>query len=1010
MASPTDRPATLDKAYEPHAIERRLYDTWEQTGAFRPSGQGPSYCIMIPPPNVTGSLHMGHAFNNTVMDALTRWHRMRGDNTLWQPGTDHAGIATQMVVERQLNAEGKTRHDLGREKFIQRVWTWKTESGGNITRQLRRMGASLDWSRERFTMDPAMSEAVTEVFVRLFDEGLIYRGKRLVNWDPVLHTAVSDLEVVSEEEVGSMWHIRYPIVNEDLFTTKEFLVVATTRPETLLGDSAVAVHPEDERYKHLIGKQVELPLTGRTIPVVADDYVDKEFGSGCVKITPAHDFNDYEVGKRHDLPLFCIFTKDAKIVGATDWPMAKEGLRHAKVTVRHNIVDSAIDIGIPEKYWGMDRYEARKAIVADLEEAGLLAEVKPHKLMVPRGDRSGAVIEPYLTDQWYVKAGPLAKVATKVVEDGRIKFFPANWDKTYYEWMRNIQDWCISRQIWWGHRIPAWYDNTGIPYVGRSEQEARVKYFKELVRDSDKFAALQSSAEKSKTLDALSASIEDFLKYPDIQDALRKSETVSLTQDEDFLDTWFSSALWPFSTLGWPKQTAELKAFYPTSVLVTGFDIIFFWVARMVMMGMKFMDDVPFKEVYIHGLVRDAHGQKMSKSKGNVLDPIDLIDGIDLEALVKKRTSGLMQPQMAKKIEQATRKEFPAGIPAFGTDALRFTFASQATQGRDIKFDLNRVEGYRNFCNKLWNAARYVLMNTEAQDCGLAGKLEFNAADRWIVSRLNEVAAEVDTAFREYRFDLASQAIYSFTWNEYCDWYLELSKVVLNDPKASAAAQRGTRRTLVQVLETLLRLLHPITPFITEEIWQRVATLAGKTGRTIMREPYPQADRAAIDHQAVEEMRWVMNVIAGIRNIRGEMDIAPSKLLPVLLQDASAQDLACLERNRATLTTLARTESITCLQPGDAAPESATALVGDMKVLVPLGSIINKQAELERLTKEIEKKEKDLQKEQTKLTNSEFVARAPKQVVEEVNERVRQCESALASLRAQHTKVSALPG
>ncbi len=1057
MASPTDRPATLDKAYEPHAIEKHLYDAWEQAGVFRPSGQGPGYCIMIPPPNVTGSLHMGHAFNNTIMDALTRWHRMRGDNTLWQPGTDHAGIATQMVVERQLNAEGKTRHDLGREKFIKRVWAWKTESGGNISRQLRRMGASLDWSRERFTMDPEMSEAVTEVFVRLFDEGLIYRGKRLVNWDPVLHTAVSDLEVVSEEEQGSMWHIRYPIAG-----TKNHLVVATTRPETLLGDAAVAVHPEDERYQRLIGKMVELPLTGRQIPVIADDYVDKEFGSGCVKITPAHDFNDYEVWNRHKdelitLPsggLINIFTADAKIISSpSDGIHLREQYvapdEHGLTTTKRPWPYLNVLEYIPEKYRGLDRFEARKQIVADLETAGLLAEVKPHKLMVPRGDRSGAVVEPFLTDQWYVKAGPLAEVATKVVEDGRIKFIPENWNKTYYEWMRNIQDWCISRQIWWGHRIPAWYDDQGKYYVGRSESDVRAKH---------KLAA-----------------------------------NVALKQDEDVLDTWFSSALWPFSTLGWPKQTPELKAFYPTSVLVTGFDIIFFWVARMVMMGMKFMDDVPFKEVYIHGLVRDAHGQKMSKSKGNVLDPIDLIDGIDLEALVKKRTSGLMQPQMAKKIEQATRKEFPNGIPAFGTDALRFTFASQATQGRDIKFDLNRVEGYRNFCNKLWNAARYVLMNTEGQDCGqhyevgahapsarpplesnelraserasarpplpagegmgvraqaegmgadrphplpsatapgvalppasmqssAAGRgeagenlhsLELNAADRWIVSRLNEVAAEVDVAFREYRFDLAAQAIYGFTWNEYCDWYLELSKVVLNDPKASAAAQRGTRRTLIQVLETLLRLLHPITPFITEEIWLRVAALAGKTGATIMSEPYPQAEPAAIDRQAVEEMRWVMSVIAGIRNIRGEMDIAPSKLLPVLLQDASAQDLACLERNRATLATLARTESIVCLKPGDAAPESATALVGNMQVLVPLGSVINKQAELERLTREIERKEKDLQKERTKLTNSDFVARAPKQVVDEVNERVRQFESALASLRAQHAKVAALPG
>ena len=930
-ASPTDRPATLDKAYEPHAIETRLYDSWEQAGAFLPSGQGPGYCIMIPPPNVTGRLHMGHAFNNTVMDTLTRWHRMRGDNTQWQPGTDHAGIATQMVVERQLNAEGKTRHDLGRDKFIERVWTWKAESGSNITRQLRRMSASLDWSRERFTMDPQMSEAVTEVFVRLFDEGLIYRGKRLVNWDPVLHTAVSDLEVVSEEEQGSMWHIRYPIQG-----MKEFLVVATTRPETMLGDSAVAVHPEDERYQHLIGKQVELPLTGRTIPVIADDYVDKEFGSGCVKITPAHDFNDYEVGKRHNLPQTNILTIDAKI----DLPGST--------------------------YHGLDRFEARKKIVADLEAQELLAEIKPHKLMVPRGDRSGSVVEPMLTDQWYVKAGPLAQVATKVVEDGRIKFIPENWNKTYYEWMRNIQDWCISRQIWWGHRIPAWYDEQGKYYVGRNEDEVRTKH---------KLAA-----------------------------------NIVLKQDEDVLDTWFSSALWPFSTLGWPQQTPELKAFYPTSVLVTGFDIIFFWVARMVMMGMKFMDEVPFKEVYIHGLVRDAHGQKMSKSKGNVLDPIDLIDGIDLEALVKKRTSGLMQPQMAKKIEQATRKEFPAGIPAFGTDALRFTFASQATQGRDIKFDLNRVEGYRNFCNKLWNAARYVLMNTEGQDCGLTGELEFNAADRWIVSRLNEVAAEVDTAFREYRFDLAAQALYSFTWNEYCDWYLELSKVVLNDPQASAAAQRGTRRTLIQVLETLLRLLHPITPFITEEIWQRVAALAGKTGSTIMREPYPQAEASVIDRQAIEEMRWVMNVIAGVRNIRGEMNISPAKLLPVLFQNGSAPEQSLLNRYQPFIATLARTESLTWLGAGDTAPESATALVGTMQVLVPLGSAINKNAELERLMKEIEKTEKELQKAAIKLGNSEFVAHAPKQVVEQMNERVRQFESALASLRAQHAKVAALPG
>jgi valyl-tRNA synthetase len=928
-------PGSLDKSYDPHAIEQRLYQTWENAGHFKPSGNGQAFCIMIPPPNVTGSLHMGHAFNNTVMDALTRWHRMRGDNTLWQPGTDHAGIATQMVVERQLNAEGKTRHDLGRDKFIERVWNWKMESGGNISRQLRRLGSSVDWSRERFTMDPEMSEAVTEVFVRLHEEGLIYRGKRLVNWDPVLHTAVSDLEVVSEEEQGSLWHVRYPIKD-----TKEFLVVATTRPETMLGDSAVAVHPQDERYKHLVGKHVELPLTGRTIPVIADDYVDKEFGSGCVKITPAHDFNDHEVGKRHNLAQINILTIDAKI----ELP------------------------GSP--YHGLDRYAARKKIVADLEAANLLAEVKPHKLMVPRGDRSGAVVEPMLTDQWYVKTGPLAQVATKVVEDGRIKFIPENWTKTYYEWMHNIQDWCISRQIWWGHRIPAWYDEQGKYYVGRHEAEVRTKH---------KLAA-----------------------------------SVTLKQDEDVLDTWFSSALWPFSTLGWPKQAPELKTFYPTSVLVTGFDIIFFWVARMVMMGMKFMNDVPFKEVYIHGLVRDAHGQKMSKSKGNVLDPIDLIDGIDLEALVKKRTTGLMRPQDAPKIEKATRKEFPNGIPAFGTDALRFTFASQATQGRDIKFDLNRIEGYRNFCNKLWNAARYVLMNTEGHDCGAqGGALAYSAADRWILSRLNETAAEVDASFKEYRFDLAAQALYHFTWNEYCDWYLELSKVVLTDMNASAKtvdAQRGTRHTLVNVLETLLRLLHPLMPFITEELWQRVKPLTTQQGITIMRQPYPLSEAGKIDTAASDEMRWVMGVITAVRSIRSNRDIAPSKALPVLLADGSARERDWTTRNEHYLKLLARAEALTWLSGAASAPESAMELVGSMKVLVPLGAFIDKQEELARIQKEIDKTEKEIVKAKGKLANADFVARAPAAVVEQEKQRVADFEAALAKLNAQRVTVAALPG
>ncbi len=926
--------STLSKSYDPHSIEQRIYETWERAGDFAPSGQGKPYCIMIPPPNVTGSLHMGHAFQDTLMDTLIRYHRMQGDNTLWQAGSDHAGIATQMVVERQLETEGKTRHDLGREEFVKRIWQWKAESGGTITRQLRRLGASLDWSRERFTMDAGLSLAVTEVFVRLYEEGLIYRGKRLVNWDPVLHTAVSDLEVVSEEEAGHLWHIRYPIAG-----TRDHLVVATTRPETMLGDTAVAVHPEDERYQRFIGKMVELPLTGRQIPVIADEYVDKEFGSGCVKITPAHDFNDYEVGKRHHLPLINILYSDACI----------------------NLPDSP--------YHSLDRFKARKKIVADLEAAGLLEKVQDHKLMVPRGDRSGAVIEPFLTDQWYVKVGPLAETAIKVVEDGRIKFVPENWTKTYYEWMRNIQDWCISRQIWWGHRIPAWYDADGNVFVARSA------------------AAAHAQARQ------------------------RHGEDVPLEQDEDVLDTWFSSALWPFSTLGWPEQTPELKTFYPTSVLVTGFDIIFFWVARMIMMGLKFTGEVPFREVYIHGLVRDAHGQKMSKSKGNILDPIDLIDGIDLESLVTKRTRGLMQPQMAKKIEQATRKEFAGGIPAYGTDALRFTYASLATQGRDIKFDLGRIDGYRNFCNKLWNAARYVLMNTEGQDCGQnGGAMEWNAADRWIVSRLQEVAAEAETAFREYRFDLAAQAIYSFVWYEYCDWYLELSKVVLTDPKSRPEQLRGTRQTLVQVLETQLRMLHPIMPFITEEIWQRVSKLAGKSGSTIMREPYPKPQRNKMDSRAVEEMRWVMAVITGVRNIRGEMDISPGKSLPLLVQDGSTTDKKYLDANHHYLAALARAESITWLKKGQHAPESATALIGHMKVLIPLGSIIDKQAELERLGKEMEKIEKDLSKAKTKLANPDFVARAPKNVVEQENQRVQQFEATLANLRHQRTKVEALPG
>jgi valyl-tRNA synthetase len=784
-------------------------------------------------------------------------------------------------------------------------------------------------------MDEGLSRAVTEVFVRLYEEGLIYRGKRLVNWDPVLHTAVSDLEVVSEEETGHLWHIRYPLAGGS-----GHLTVATTRPETMLGDAAVAVHPDDKRYRKWIGKKIKLPLTGREIPIVADEYVDPEFGSGCVKITPAHDFNDYEVGKRHNLPLINIFTSDAHI----DLPGSD--------------------------YHGLDRFEARKRIVADLKQQGLLEKVQDHKLMVPRGDRTGAVIEPYLTDQWYVNVAPLAAEAIKVVEDGRIRFVPENWSKTYFEWMRNIQDWCISRQIWWGHRIPAWYDDHGNFYVARSEEEVRKKHKLDL--------------------------------------------KANLKQDEDVLDTWFSSALWPFSTLGWPDKTPELKTFYPTSVLVTGFDIIFFWVARMIMMGLKFTGEVPFREVYIHGLVRDAHGQKMSKSKGNVLDPLDLIDGIDLESLVKKRTTGLMRPEDAPKIEKATRKDFPAGIPAYGTDALRFTFASLATQGRDIKFDLGRIEGYRNFCNKLWNAARYVLMNTEGTKAAATGQqdddVELNIADRWIVSRLQQVEADMEPHFKEYRLDLAAQTIYAFVWDEYCSWYVELSKVILTSPQSTAPALRGTRRTLVRVLEAILRLLHPITPFITEAIWQKVAPLAGKTGDSIMLQPYPQTQPEKIDPTAIEEMRWVMAVITGVRNIRGEMDIAPAKALTALLQNGTEKDREYLQRNKHYLTGLARLEAMQWLAPGEEPPESAIALVGNMKVLLPLGSLINKQTELERLNKEMEKIQKDLSKAQSKLANADFIQRAPNTVVEQETRRVQEFEMALRNLKAQHRKVEALPG
>ncbi|OAI04465.1 valine--tRNA ligase [Methylomonas methanica] len=942
----------MEKTYSPHAIEQRWYQLWEESGYFAAKSEGDlakarseSYCIMIPPPNVTGSLHMGHAFQDTIMDALTRYHRMKGYNTLWQPGTDHAGIATQMVVERIINADGKTRHDLGREAFIEKVWEWKEESGGTITRQLRRMGSSLDWEKERFTMDDGMSDAVQEVFIKLYEEGLIYRGKRLVNWDPVLHTAVSDLEVLSEEENGSMWYMRYPLTNGT-----GHLLVATTRPETMLGDAAVAIHPDDERYKHLLGEFVELPLTGRRIPIIADDYVDPEFGTGVVKITPAHDFNDYEVWTRHkqmsviaDQPhggLINIFTVDAAIRGNDDG-----------FTI------------IPEAYIGLDRFEARKKIISDLDAQGLLEKIADHKLMVPRGDRTGAVIEPLLTNQWYVKIAPLAKPAIEAVETGAIKFVPDNWKNTYFEWMRNIQDWCISRQIWWGHRIPAWYDDQGNTYVGHSEAEIRATH-------------------------GLAAD------YP-------------LKQDEDVLDTWFSSALWPFSTLGWPAQTPELAKHYPTSVLVTGFDIIFFWVARMIMMGLKFQGEVPFKEVYIHGLVRDAEGQKMSKSKGNVLDPIDIIDGIDLEALVAKRVSGMMQPHLAKKIEQATRKQFPDGIQSFGTDALRFTFASLASTGRDIRFDLQRTEGYRNFCNKLWNAARYVLMNTEDQDNGIdCAECTYSQADLWILSRLNRTIATTTDAINSYRFDLAAQAIYEFTWNEYCDWYLELAKISLQSDDETL--QRGTRQTLLRVLETVLRLAHPIMPFITEEIWQRVGPLAGVTAATIMLQPYPESDSAAINTNAETQVQWAMDFILGIRRIRGEMNIAPGKPLNVLLQNGSAADRDYLKEGESYLLKLGRLESITWLAADDNTPESAIALVGDMKILIPMAGLIDKDAELVRLEKEIQRIEKELPRIEGKLGNAAFVDKAPPEVIEKEREKLAGLQSSLKNLNEQFAKIKAL--
>ena len=910
----------LAKSFEPHDIEKRWYATWEQAGWF---GMGrddskPAYCIMLPPPNVTGTLHMGHAFQHTLMDALTRYHRMQGDSTLWQPGTDHAGIATQIVVERQLDAQNVSRHELGRERFLEKVWDWKEHSGSTITRQMRRLGTSPDWSRERFTMDEGLSRAVSEVFVRCYEEGLIYRGKRLVNWDPVLQTAVSDLEVVSSEEDGFIWEINYPL--ED---GTGVLTVATTRPETLLGDSAVAVHPEDERYRHLVGKHVRLPVAERTIPIIADDYVEREFGTGVVKITPAHDFNDWQVGQRHKLAAINVLTLDAKIN----------------------------DLG-PSEYQGLDRYVARQKILDALQAKGLLVSAKPHKLMIPRGDRTHAVIEPMLTDQWFMSMEGLAKEALKAVDSGDLKFVPENWATTYRQWLENIQDWCVSRQLWWGHRIPAWYDENGDVYVARSLEEAQ----------------------------------------------RQAGDGVRLHQDEDVLDTWFSSALWPFSTLGWPEETWELKHYLPTSVLVTGFDIIFFWVARMVMMSLHFTGQVPFREVYVTGLVRDAHGNKMSKSKGNVLDPIDLIDGISLDDLVAKRTTGLMNPKQADGIAKTTRKEFPDGIPSFGTDALRFTFASLASHGRDIKFDLNRCEGYRNFCNKLWNASRFVLMNCDGQDVGLdaALPLEFSFVDRWIQGRLQQTIQAVREGFDQYRFDNAARAIYEFVWDEYCDWYLELAKVQI--AQGGEVAQRATRRTLVRVLEEVLRLAHPIIPFITEELWQSLAPLAGKSGESIMRAPFPAADSGQVDAAANAEMDHLKALTNACRNLRGEMNVSPAQKVPMHVE-GDAERLAVYAPYMQLLGRLAEVKAITKLPESDA----PVSIVGDWRMMLHIE--VDREVEVARLDKEIARLSGEIAKANAKLSNASFVDKAPAAVVAQERQRLADFSATLEKVQSQRNRL-----
>ena len=916
--------------YRPAELEGEAYRRWEQAGWFAPKGDGPPFCIVIPPPNVTGSLHMGHAFQDTVMDALSRYHRMRGDCTLWQPGVDHAGIATQMVVERQLEAEGLSRRELGREEFVRRVWSWKESSGGRIGDQLRRLGASLDFSRDCFTLDEARSRAVTEVFVRLHDEGLIYRGQRLVNWDPVLQTALSDLEVVSSEEDGHLWRLRYPLTDGE-----GAVEVDTTRPETMLGDTGVAVHPSDDRYRSLVGRMVRLPLVGREIPIVADEAVDPEFGTGCVKVTPAHDFTDYEIGRRNGLPAINVLTARARISDAA-----------------------------PAAFAGLDRFDARKAVVEALREQGALAGVTRHRHAIPRGDRSQAVLEPFLTDQWYVRAATLAEPAIAAVEDGRVRFVPENWAATYFEWMRNIEDWCISRQLWWGHRIPAWYGQDGAIFVGRDEAEARRRH-----------------------------------KLPD---------DYPLRQDDDVLDTWFSSALWPFSTLGWPEDTPELKRFFPGTVLVTGFDILFFWVARMIMMGLKFMGDVPFREVYVHGLIRDHDGQKMSKSRGNVIDPLDLIDGVDLDTLVAKRTAGLMQPQLAPQIESATRRQFPEGIPAFGADAVRFSFAAMASTGQDIRYDLERTAGYRNFCTKLWNAARFVFMQVSAGKEGGApsSNPHLGPADRWIISRLGRALQATSAGLDGYRLDLASRAMYDFVWREYCDWYLELAKIVLNGGDAQSAA--AARHTLVTVLEAVLRALHPFMPFITEALWRRTAPLAGTNGESVMIAPWPEADEFPADREAEAEIEWLQGFVLGIRQIRGELDLPPGRRLEVLAQGAGRADRERMESLSGLLYPIAGIGKLTLIDADAEAPPAAAALHGELRLLTPLAGVIDPAAERDRLDKLRGQAAKALQAAENKLANPQFLAKAPPEVVKGVRDRREELNRDLENLHEQLNRLKNL--